>query len=143
MGARSVNIRRTAAGAALAAAVCALPATALADDPEFPRDGVIPSGTYHIVRHPSNVLGSPLENCDLQVFVDRVTVALICPTWSMTGRQSPVGPDETTVAFDRGPIGMDLRDIDPRQGSWIGTISIPNTPIAAPYPMAGLTLQRR
>ncbi len=140
-------MRHIAAGAALVvAALCAVPTAASADDPEFPRNGVIPGGTYHITRHPANVLGSPMENCDLQVFVDGVVVVLVCPTWSRTGRQVPVGPDETYVTYDpqpfATPFGMDLRDIDPRQGHWIGTLNIAGTPMSAPYPIAGVTLQR-
>ncbi|VFA96482.1 hypothetical protein [Nocardia cyriacigeorgica] len=136
--------RHLVAGAALAAAALGLaPAVASAQDPEFPRNGVIPPGTYHVIRHPSNVIGSPLENCDLQVFVDGRTVVLVCPTFSRAGLQRPVGTDETYVSFDFVPIGLDLRDIDPRQGHWIGTINIADTPLAAPYPLAGVTLQRR
>lgn len=138
-----MNIRHAAAGAALiAAAVCAVPATATADDPEFPRSGVIPAGNYHITRHPANVLGTPMENCDLQVFPDGATVTLRCADWSKTGRQNIVGPDQAYITLEGVPIGMDVRDIDPRQGHWIGTLNIASTPIAAPYPVAGVTLQR-
>ncbi|MFE3444201.1 hypothetical protein ACFXNW_14315 [Nocardia sp. NPDC059180] len=139
-----MRLRHIVAGAALAAAaLCAAPAVASADDPEFPRNGVIPPGTYHVIRHPSNVIGSPLENCDLQVFVDGSSVVLVCPTFSRAGHQRPVGTDESYVTFDFVPIGLDLRDIDPRQGHWIGTMNVAGTPVAAPYPLAGVTLQRR
>ncbi|NEW40061.1 hypothetical protein GV794_19105 [Nocardia cyriacigeorgica] len=139
-----MKLRHSVAAVALAAAaLCAAPAVASADDPEFPRNGVIPPGTYHVVRHPSNVIGSPLENCDLQVFVDGSSVVLVCPTFSRAGRQRPVGTDESYVTLDFVPIGLDLRDIDPRQGHWIGTMNIAGTPVAVPYPLAGVTLQRR
>lgn len=133
-----------AAGVAVAAATIALaPSVASADDPEFPRNGVVPAGNYHITRHPSNVLGSLLENCDLQVFPDGKTVVLVCGKSSRQGHQIPVGPDETYVAFDFAPFGLDLRDIDPRQGLWIGTTNIAGTPLSAPYPLAGVSLTRR
>lgn len=133
-----------AAGVAVAAATIALsPNVASADDPEFPRNGIVPAGNYHITRHPANVLGSPFENCDLQVFPDGKTVAMACGKSSRQGRQTPVGPDETYVAFDATPFGLDLRDIDPRQGLWIGTVNIAGTPISAPYPLAGISLTRR
>ncbi|WP_024806070.1 hypothetical protein [Nocardia sp. BMG51109] len=139
-----MNIRHLAAAAALAAAVVgAIPATAAADDPEFPRNGVIPPGTYHIGRGPSNVLPSPLENCDLQVFVDGTTTMLVCGTSARSGHQTPVGPDETYVTFDFVPIGLDLHDIDPRQGLWSGTLNVAGTPIIAPYPLAAVWLTRR
>ncbi|MBF6329020.1 hypothetical protein [Nocardia transvalensis] len=139
-----MKLRSVVGGLVLAAAaVSAVPAVAAADDPEFPRNGIVPPGTYHIMRHPSNVLGSPFENCDLQVFVDGKTVVLVCGESGRTGRQAPVGPDETYVSFDGSPFGLDLRDIDPRQGFWIGTVNIAGTPLAAPYPLAGISLNRR
>lgn len=135
---------RIAAGIALAAAaLTTVPAVASADDPEFPRNGVIPPGTYHIIRHPSNVVGSPMENCDLQVFVDHTVVVLVCGESGVTGRQSPVGPDETHVTFDGRPFGLDLQDIDPRFGHWIGVPNVAGTQLKAPYPLAGVTLNRR
>jgi hypothetical protein len=135
---------KIAAGFALAAAAISVaPAVASADDPEFPRNGVIPPGTYHIGRGPSNVIGSPIENCDLQVFVDGRTVALVCGGSSRGGQQTPVGPDETYVSFDFVPLGLDLHDIDPRQGLWSGTVNIAGTPIVAPYPLAAVWLSRR
>ncbi|UAK35037.1 hypothetical protein K8O92_15150 [Nocardia asteroides] len=135
---------KIAVGAALAAAaVSVAPAVASADDPEFPRNGVIPAGTYHIGRGPSNVVGSPIENCDLQVFPDGRSVALVCGTSSRGGHQTPVGPDETYVTFDYVPFGLDLRDIDPRQGLWTGTVNIAGTPIIVPYPLAAVWLSRR
>ncbi|MFI9505462.1 hypothetical protein [Nocardia sp. NPDC052566] len=135
---------RVVAGVVLAAAaVAVVPGVASADDPEFPRNGVVPPGTYRITRNPSNVVGSPVENCDLQVFVDGRTVVLVCGGSSRSGRQAPVGPDETYATFDGLPYGLDLRDIDPRQGLWSGTLNIPGTPILAPYPLAGISLFRR
>lgn len=132
------------AGFALAAAAVSIaPAVASADDPEFPRNGVIPPGTYHIGRGPSNVIGSPIENCDLQVFGDGSAVTLICGATSRSGHQTPVGPDETYVSFDFVPLGLDLHDIDPRQGLWSGTVNIAGTPIIAPYPLAAVWLSRR
>ncbi|MEU2087867.1 hypothetical protein [Nocardia beijingensis] len=132
------------AGFALAAAAVSIaPAVASADDPEFPRNGVIPPGTYHIGRGPSNVIGSPIENCDLQVFGDGSAVSLVCGASSRTGHQTPVGPDETYVSFDFVPLGLDLHDIDPRQGLWSGTVNIAGTPIIAPYPLAAVWLSRR
>ncbi|WP_227997597.1 hypothetical protein [Nocardia australiensis] len=133
-----------AAGITLAAAaISVVPAVASADAPEFPRNGIIPPGTYQVSRSPSNIVGSPIENCDLQVFVDGNTVVLVCGQSSRTGRQAPVGPDETYIAFDGLPIGIDLRDIDPRQGLWTGTANITGTSIIAPYPLAGVSLIRR
>ena len=135
---------RIAAGIALAAAALTMaPAVASADDPQFPRNGVIPPGTYHITRHPSNVLGSPMENCDLQVFRDHIVVVLVCGESGVTGRQAPVGPDETRITFDDRPFGLDLQDIDPRFGQWIDIPNIAGTQLKAPYPLAGITLNRR
>ncbi|MBF6211122.1 hypothetical protein IU433_06190 [Nocardia puris] len=130
-------------GIALAAAALSVaPAVATADDPEFPRNGVIPPGNYHIVRHPSNVVGSPLENCELRVHPNGVNTDLACFGGVHPGRQRPIGPDQTYVTF-AFPLGFDLRDIDPRQGHWIGTVNIADTPASIPYPLAGVTLQRR
>ncbi|WP_345494672.1 hypothetical protein [Nocardia callitridis] len=137
-------MRTVVAALALAATALGLaPAVASADDPEFPRNGIIPPGTYLISRNPSNVVGSPIENCELQVFVDGRTANLVCGGSFRAGHQTPVGTDETYVAFDGLPVGLDLRDIDPRQGIWSGTLNIANTPIIAPYPLAGVTLLRR
>src|SRR5689334_17725886 len=59
-GSRTMNVRRAAAGAALAAAtLSAVPATASADNPEDPANGIIPAGIYHITQHPDNTIGSP------------------------------------------------------------------------------------
>ncbi|MEV6321047.1 hypothetical protein AB0M45_07580 [Nocardia sp. NPDC051787] len=139
-----MKLRKVAAGIALAAAAISMtPAVASAEDPEFPRNGIVPAGTYQISRNPANVIGTPLENCVLQVFVDGKTVVLVCGTSSRTGHQTPVGPDETYVTFDFLPFGLDLRDIDPRQGQWVGTVNIAGTPIIAPYPLAGVWLIRR
>ena len=139
-----MNFRTALAGAVLtAAAVCAAPAIASADDPEFPRNGVIPVGDYHITRHASNVVGSPIENCDLRVFDDARNVELICGATVRHGVQTPVGPDETYVTFDGIPVGLALRDIDPRQGFWIGTANLAGTPLQAPYPLTGVSLNRK
>ncbi|MEW1736961.1 hypothetical protein ACWEPH_24520 [Nocardia beijingensis] len=139
-----MKFSKIVAGFALAAAAVSIaPAVASADDPEFPRNGVIPPGTYHIGRGPSNVIGSPIENCDLQVFGDGSAVTLVCGATSRSGHQTPVGPDETYVSFDFVPLGLDLHDIDPRQGLWSGTVNIAGTPIIAPYPLAALWLSRR
>lgn len=143
MGAGSVNVRVAAGAALTAAALCAVPATASADDPNVPRNGVLPAGTYHITQHPANVLGTPLHNCDLQVFPDAATVVLACGDSSRTGRQDAIGPDETYVTFEGVPIGLDLRDIDPGQGQWGGTVNIAATSVTAPYQIAGISLQRR
>lgn len=125
-----------------AAAAIAVPGVASADDPEFPRNGVIPAGDYRISRNPSNFVGSPIENCILRVADNASTVNLDCATWSRPGRQNPVGTDQTYVTFDGVPIGLDLHDIDPRQGIWTGTANVAGTPIIAPYPLAGLWLAR-
>ncbi|MFI7193292.1 hypothetical protein ACIBQ0_26470 [Nocardia nova] len=139
-----MNVRRAAAGAALAAAtLSAVPAAASADDPEVPRNGILPGGTYHITQHPDNMIGSPVHNCDLQVFVDGATVTLVCGNSSKTGRQNAAGPDETYVTFEGMPTGLDLHAVDAPQGYWEGTLNAPATSIDAPYSIAGFTLQRR
>ncbi|BAD60466.1 hypothetical protein NFA_56140 [Nocardia farcinica IFM 10152] len=140
----TMTLRRLAATVALiGAALCAAPAVAHADDPEFPRNGVIPAGDYRIGRGPSNVLPTPLEGCDLQVADNGTSVRLACPAFALGGRQRPVGPDETYVVFDGVPLGLALRDIDPRQGMWTGTVNVADTPVILPYPLASVWLQRR
>ncbi len=53
--AERMKTHRLAAGITLAAAaLAAAQGVASADDPQLPRNGVIPPGTYHIIRHPSN-----------------------------------------------------------------------------------------
>lgn len=139
-----MKLRALAAGAAIAAtAALAVPGIASADDPEFPRVGVMYPGAYHLTQHPSNVLGTPLADCDLHVAPDSDYVRLECAQFSREGHQSPVGPDQAYVTLDGVPFGLSVRDIDPRQGHWIGTINIAKTPIEVPYPFAGVTLQRR
>lgn len=139
-----MNVRRAAAGAALAAAtLSAVPAAAFADDPGVPRNGILPAGTYHITQHPDNMIGSPVHNCDLQVFVDGATVTMVCGNSSKTGRQNAAGPDETYVTFEGMPTGLDLHAVDAPQGYWEGTLNAAATSIDAPYSLAGFTLQRR
>lgn len=139
-----MNVRRAAAGAALAAAtLSAVPAAAFADDLGVPRNGILPAGTYHITQHPDNLVGSPVHHCDLQVFVDGATVTLVCGNSSKTGRQNAAGPDETYVTFEGMPTGLDLRAVDAPQGYWEGTVNAAATSIDAPYSLAGFTLQRR
>lgn len=139
-----MNVRRAAAGAALAAAtLSAVPAAATADNPEDPANGIIPAGAYHITQHPDNMIGSPVHNCDLQAFADSTTVTLVCGNSTRTGRQNAAGPDETYVTFEGVPVGLDLREIDARQGYWEGTLNAAGTSIDVPYPIAGITLQRR
>ncbi|MGN2640963.1 hypothetical protein ACWEKT_14640 [Nocardia takedensis] len=121
----------------------ALPAVASADDPEFPRNGVIPPGTYQITPHPANIFGSPWANCDLQVSPDGVGVVMACGAATRGGQQSPVGPDRTDVRLDGLPFGLALSDIDPRQGLWIGTVKVTGTTIEVPYNFAGISLTRR
>lgn len=139
-----MQIRSLAASVALAAAaLCALPAAAHADDPEFPRNGIVPPGTYQITRGAPNIVGTPLAGCDLHVDGNATNVFLDCPAFDRAGRQIPVGPDETYIVLDGLPLGLALSDIDPRQGMWIGTVNIAGTAVQVPHPLAGLTLQRR
>lgn len=139
-----MKLRTAAVGVALAAiGALATPGIASADDPEFPRVGVMYPGVYHVTQHPSNVLGTPLGNCDLHVFAGSDAVRLDCAQFSRGGRQTPVGPDKATVSVDGMPFGLAVSDIDPRQGHWIGTLTIAQTRLEIPYPLAGVTLQRR
>lgn len=138
-----MKLRAVVAGIALAAAtVSTAPAVASAD-PEFPRNGIIPPGFYHITQHPSNIIGTPLNDCTLRIYAHDPWVQLECGNTIRSGYQHPVGPDETYVTFHANPLGLALRDIDPRQGHWIGTVNLSGTPLAAPYPLAGINLQRR
>lgn len=139
-----MKLRSLAASLALVGATLALvPAAAHADDSEFPRNGIIPVGVYQIGTGPGNVVGTPLAGCDLHVSGDTVSVRLTCPAFGRDGRQIPVGPDQTYVVLDGLPLGLDLHDIDPRQGMWSGTVNVAATPVILPYPLAGVWLQRR
>ncbi|WP_040800083.1 hypothetical protein [Nocardia higoensis] len=137
-----MTLRSLAAGAALAAAaLCALPAAAHADDPEFPRNGIVPPGAYHIPRGAANVVGTPLDGCVLHVDGNTTNVFLDCPAFDRAGRQIARGPNETDIVLDGVPLGLSLHDIDPRQGIWTGTPNVGGFQI--PEPLAGLGLQRR
>ncbi|MBO0854625.1 MAG: hypothetical protein J2P18_12775 [Nocardia sp.] len=118
-------------------------AVAFAAHPAPIAAGAVPPGMYHITKAPANLIGSTLDNCDLQVFPDGNTVLLLCPSSSRTGLQNVGAPGETYISFDGQPTGMNLRADDPNRAHWSGTVQLTGTPLAAPEPVAGIVLNRR
>ncbi|MGI5220437.1 hypothetical protein [Nocardia sp. CA-290969] len=120
----------TACFAMIAAALCGAPAAAGADEPWIPRN-VVPPGEYLVITPPQGPIpttfsGTPLQNCHVLAFEDRVSVELVCGGQRFAGRQTPHGPNESYLTFGASPLGLALTP-QVTEGYWVGSVTVANT----------------
>ncbi|WP_280507792.1 hypothetical protein [Nocardia flavorosea] len=127
-----MRIRSVTAGFVLVvAALCGASASAGAqDDPWIPRN-VVPPGEYLVIAPPQGPIpttfsGTPLQNCRVYAFEDRVSVDLVCAGHRFAGRQAPHGPNESYLTFGASPLGLALTP-QATTGYWMGSVTIVNT----------------
>ncbi|WP_280490541.1 hypothetical protein [Nocardia carnea] len=106
------------------------PGVAAAEEPWIPRN-VVPPGEYLVITPPQGPIpttfsGTPLQNCRVYAFEDRVSVDLVCGGQRFPGRQAPHGPNESYLTFGASPLGLALTP-QATQGYWMGSVTIANT----------------
>ncbi|WP_280433874.1 hypothetical protein [Nocardia carnea] len=106
------------------------PGVAAAEEPWIPRN-VVPPGEYLVITPPQGPIpttfsGTPLQNCRVYAFEDRVSVDLVCGGQRFAGRQAAHGPNESYLTFGASPLGLALTP-QATQGYWTGSVTIANT----------------